>query len=64
MWIDINFAANANGSVGTPTTLHKPFDYTWGQIQSDLPSTIPVVNYNFANWSDSANRAMTATTPL
>ena len=64
MWIDINFAANANGSVGTPTTLHKPYDYTWGQIQSDLPSTIPVVNYNFANWSDSANRAMTATTPL
>lgn len=64
MWIDINFAANSNGSVGTPTTLHKPFDYTWGQIQSDLPSTIPVVNYNFANWSDSANRAMTATTPL
>ena len=64
MWIDINFAANANGSVGTPTTLHKPFDYTWGQIQSDLPGTIPVVNYNFANWSDSANRAMTATTPL
>ena len=64
MWIDINFAANANGSVGTPTTLHKPYDYTWGQIQSDLPGTIPVVNYNFANWSDSANRAMTATTPL
>ena len=64
MWIDINFAANSNGSVGTPTTLHKPYDYTWGQIQSDLPSTIPVVNYNFANWSDSANRAMTATTPL
>ena len=64
MWIDINFAANANGSVGTPTTLHKPYDYTWGQIQSDLPSTIPVVNYNFANWSDSANRAMTATAPL
>lgn len=64
MWIDINFAANANGSVGTPTTLHKPYDYTWGQIQSDLPSTIPVVNYNFANWSDSANRAMTATTLL
>nr|WP_288915423.1 cell wall-binding protein [uncultured Lachnoanaerobaculum sp.] len=64
MWIDINFAPNANGSVGTPTTLHKPYDYTWGQIQSDLPSTIPVVNYNFANWSDSANRAMTATTPL
>ncbi len=64
MWIDINFAANSNGSVGTPTTLHKPFDYTWRQIQSDLPSTIPVVNYNFANWSDSANRAMTATTPL
>ena len=64
MWIDINFAANANGSVGTPTTLHKPYDYTWGQIQSDLPSTIPVVNYNFANWSDSANRAMTATTTL
>ena len=64
MWIDINFAANANGSVGTPTTLHKPYDYTWGQIQSDLPSTIPVVNYNFANWSDSANRAMTATTQL
>lgn len=64
MWIDINFAANSNGSVGTPTTLHKPFDYTWGQIQSDLPITIPVVNYNFANWSDSANRAMTATTPL
>ena len=64
MWIDINFAANANGNVGTPTTLHKPYDYTWGQIQSDLPSTIPVVNYNFANWSDSANRAMTATTPL
>lgn len=64
MWIDINFAANANGSVGTPTTLHKPYDYIWGQIQSDLPSTIPVVNYNFANWSDSANRAMTATTPL
>lgn len=64
MWIDISFAANANGSVGTPTTLHKPFDYTWGQIQSDLPGTIPVVNYNFANWSDSANRAMTATTPL
>ena len=64
MWIDINFAANSNGSVGTPTTLHKPYDYTWGQIQSDLPSTIPVVNYNFANWSDSANRAMTATTLL
>ena len=64
MWIDINFAANSNGSVGTPTTLHKPYDYTWGQIQSDLPGTIPVVNYNFANWSDSANRAMTATTPL
>ncbi|MBS6728431.1 MAG: InlB B-repeat-containing protein [Lachnospiraceae bacterium oral taxon 082] len=64
MWIDINFAANANGSVGTPTTLHKPYDYTWGQIQSDLPGTITVVNYNFANWSDSANRAMTATTPL
>ena len=64
MWIDINFAANANGSVGTPTTLHKPYDYTWGQIQSDLPSTIPVVNYNFANWSDSANNAMTATSPL
>ena len=64
MWIDINFAANTNGSVGTPTTLHKPYDYTWGQIQSDLPSTIPVVNYNFANWSDSANRAMTATTLL
>lgn len=64
MWIDINFAANANGSVGTPNTLHKPYDYTWGQIQSDLPSTIPVVNYNFANWSDSANNAMTATSPL
>ena len=64
MWIDINFAANANGSVGTPATLHKPYDYTWGQIQSDLPSTIPVVNYNFANWSDSANNAMTATSPL
>ena len=64
MWIDINFAANSNGSVGTPTTLHKPYDYTWGQIQSDLPSTIPVVNYNFANWSDSANNAMTATSPL
>ncbi len=64
MWIDINFAANANGSVGTPTTLHKPYDYTWGQIQSDLPSTIPVVNYNFANWSDSANNVMTATSPL
>ena len=64
MWIDINFAANANGSIGTPNTLHKPYDYTWGQIQSDLPGTIPVVNYNFANWSDSANRAMTATTPL
>lgn len=64
MWIDINFAANANGSVGTPTTLHKPYDYTWGQIQSDLPSTIPVVNYNFANWSDSANNAMTATSSL
>ena len=64
MWIDINFAANANGSVGTPTTLHKPYDYTWGQIQSDLPSTIPVVNYNFANWSDSANNAITATSPL
>lgn len=64
MWIDINFVANANGSVGTPTTLHKPYDYTWGQIQSDLPSTIPVVNYNFANWSDSANNAMTATSPL
>ena len=64
MWIDINFAANANGSVGTPATLHKPYDYTWGQIQSDLPSTIPVVNYNFANWSDSVNNAMTATSPL
>ena len=64
MWIDINFAANSNGSVGTPATLHKPYDYTWGQIQSDLPSTIPVVNYNFANWSDSANNAMTATSPL
>ena len=64
MWIDINFAANSNGSVGTPTTLHKPYDYTWGQIQSDLPSTIPVVNYNFANWSDSANNAMTATSTL
>ena len=64
MWIDINFAANANGSVGTPATLHKPYDYTWGQIQSDLPSTIPVVNYNFANWSDSANNVMTATSPL
>ena len=64
MWIDINFAANANGSIGTPNTLHKPYDYTWGQIQSDLPGTIPVVNYNFANWSDSANRAITATTPL
>mgnify|MGYP002751425862 CR=1 FL=1 len=64
MWIDINFAANANGSVGIPATLHKPYDYTWGQIQSDLPSTIPVVNYNFANWSDSANNAMTATSPL
>ena len=64
MWIDINFAANANGSVGTPATLHKPYDYTWGQIQSDLPSTIPVVNYNFANWSDIANNAMTATSPL
>ena len=64
MWIDINFAANENGSVTTPTTLHKPFDYKWGQIQNDLPSTIPVANYNFASWSDSVNNIMTVNSSL
>ena len=57
-WIDINFTAGTNGAIGTPNTLHKPYDYTWGQILTDLPSTIPVANYVFSNWSAPDNNVM------
>ena len=63
-WIDINFTAGTNGQVGTPNTLHKPYDYTWGQILTELPSTTPVANYVFSNWTAPDKSVMGANSSL
>ena len=63
-WVDINFVAGSNGSIGTPNTLHKPYDYTWGQILTELPSTTPVANYVFSNWTAPDKSVMVATSSL
>lgn len=63
-WFDINFVAGANGSITAPNTLHIPYDYTWGQISSQLPTATPVINYNFNGWNDAAGNHMTAASTL
>ena len=63
-WFDINFAAGSNGSISAPSTLHTPFDYTWGQITPQLPTATPVINYNFNGWDDAAGNHMLASSTL
>ena len=63
-WFDINFVAGSNGSISAPSTLHIPFDYTWGQITPQLPTATPVINYNFNGWDDAAGNHMLASSTL
>lgn len=63
-WVDIHFVAGTNGSISAPASLHKPFDFTWGQILGDLPVPTAVANYNFLNWTDSSQNVMNATSTL
>ena len=63
-WFDINFAAGSNGSISAPATLHVPYDYTWNQIASQLPTATPVANYIFNGWKDPNGTPMQATSTL
>ena len=63
-WFDINFAAGSNGSISAPATLHVPYDYTWNQIASQLPTATPVANYIFNGWNDPNGTHMQATSTL
>ena len=63
-WFDINFAAGSNGSISAPATLHVPYDYTWNQIASQLPTATPVANYIFNGWNDPNGAHMQATSTL
>ena len=63
-WFDINFAAGSNGSISAPATIHIPYDYTWNQIASQLPTATPVANYIFNGWKDPNGTPMQATSTL
>ena len=63
-WFDINFAAGSNGSISAPATIHVPYDYTWNQIASQLPTATPVANYIFNGWKDPNGTPMQATSTL
>ena len=63
-WFDINFAAGSNGSISAPATLHVPYDYTWNQISTQLPTATPVANYIFNGWKDPNGTPMQATSTL
>ena len=63
-WFDINFVAGTNGSISAPATLHIPYDYTWNQISSQLPTATPVANYIFNGWKDPNGTPMQATSTL
>ena len=63
-WFDINFAAGSNGSISAPATLHVPYDYTWNQIASQIPTATPVANYIFNGWKDPNGTPMQATSTL
>ena len=63
-WFDINFVAGSNGSISAPATLHVPYDYTWNQIASQLPTATPVANYIFNGWKDPNGTPMQATSTL
>lgn len=63
-WYDIHFVSGSNGSISAPASLHKPYDYTWGQIAGEIPTATPVVNYLFAAWTGPGGAVMGAASTL
>ena len=51
-WINIKFASGEHGSLddGEVSSLHIPYDHTWGEIAGDLPSYTAEINYLTDGW--------------
>ena len=53
MWVDIRFAAGANGSVSSSASQHLKKGTAWDTVGVQIPAATPASGYMFIGWYDS-----------